>query len=329
LLKLSKKKKEAMDRLSADDGFIKSLAIDQRGAMNRMFNALDVEVTHEEIEQLKKIVSEELTPYASSILLDPVYGMPATEARHKDAGLLLAYEQTGYDKSVPGRLPRLIDGLSVQRIVKDGADGIKLLLYYDADESDEINDQKKAFVERVGSECLGEDIPHYLEILTYDANIEDTKSPEYAKVKPHKVNEAIKEFSKPQYNVDVLKVETPVNMNFVEGFSEEEVVHTKDEAAKYFKEQSDATHLPFIFLSAGVTMELFNQTLEFANESGSEFNGVLCGRATWSGVVEPFAKNGEEAAREWLRNEGKENITSLNKVVERTATSWHDIVEVV
>lgn len=328
MLTLTKNKKKAMDQLSADDGFIKALAIDQRGAMNRMFDALGVEVTHEEIEQLKKIVSEELTPYASSILLDPVYGLPGAKARAKNAGLLLAYEKTGYDNTVPGRLPDLIDDLSAKRIVDEGADGVKLLVYYDVDESDDINDQKKAFIERVGSECVGENVPYYLEILTYDAEIEDAKSPEFAKVKPHKVNEAIKEFSKPEYNVDVLKMETPVNMNFVEGYSKGEVVYSKEEAAKYFKEQSDNTHLPFIFLSAGVTMELFNETLEFASDSGSTFNGVLCGRATWSGVVEPFAKEGEEAAREWLRTTGKKNITDLNEVIERTATSWHDIVEV-
>lgn len=328
MLTLTKNKKRAMDQLSAEDGFIKALAIDQRGAMNRMFDDLGVEATHEEIEQLKKIVSEELTPYASSILLDPVYGLPGAKARDKNAGLLLAYEKTGYDNTVPGRLPDLIDDLSAKRIVNEGADGVKLLVYYDVDESDEINDQKKAFIERVGSECIGEDVPYYLEILTYDAEIEDAKSPEFAKVKPHKVNEAIKEFSKPEYNVDVLKMETPVNMNFVEGYSEGEVVHSKEEAAKYFKEQSENTHLPFIFLSAGVTMELFNETLEFASESGSKFNGVLCGRATWSGVVEPFAKEGEEAAREWLRTTGKKNITDLNEVIERTATPWHDIVEV-
>ena len=31
----------------------------------------------------------------------------------------------------------------------------------------------------------------------------------------------MKEFSKDRYNVDVLKVEVPVNMNFVEGFGTE------------------------------------------------------------------------------------------------------------
>ena len=117
-----------------------------------------------------------------------------------------------------------------------------------------------------------------MEVLTYDDNIPDNKSAEFAKVKPHKVNEAMKLFSEDRFNVDVLKV--PVNMNFVEGFSEGEVVYTKEEAAQHFRDQDEATHLPYIYLSAGVSAELFQDTLKFAHDS--EFNGVLCGRATWS-----------------------------------------------
>src|SRR5699024_7598264 len=123
---------------------------------------------------------------------------------------------------------------------------------YDVDESDEINDQKHAFVERVGSECMAEDIPYFLEIVTYDAKNDDVKSAEYAKVKPHTVNEAMRVFSDERYGVDVLKMEVPVNMNFVEGYAEEgEAVYTREEALNYYKEQSEATHIPFIFLSAG------------------------------------------------------------------------------
>ena len=44
------------------------------------------------------------------------------------------------------------------------------------------------------------------------------------------------EFSKPRYNADVLKVEVPVNMNFVEDYTSEESV-IADEARAYFKEQ--------------------------------------------------------------------------------------------
>ena len=63
--------------------------------------------------------------------------------------MILAYEQTGYIKDQPGRLPRLIEGQSVKRLVEAGADAIKFLLYYDVDEPDEIN-QKQAVIERVG-----------------------------------------------------------------------------------------------------------------------------------------------------------------------------------
>lgn len=330
MLKISKAKKAAMDRLSTKDGFIEALAIDQRGALKKMITALGTEATGEQISDFKELVSEELTPFASSILLDPEYGLPAAVARDKDAGLLLAYEKTGYDASTPGRLPDLLEDWSVLRLKEKGADAIKFLLYYDVDEDPKINHLKHVFTERLGNECFGEDIPFYLELVSYDATNADAASPEYAKVKPHKVIQMMKEFAKPQYKVDVLKVEVPVNMNYVEGFAEDgvEIVHTREEALAFFKEQSDATELPFIFLSAGVSAEMFQETLVFAKEAGSTFNGVLCGRATWKNGVKPFVEAGDEATREWLHNEGRSNIESLNDVVNRTASSWHDKVEV-
>ncbi len=168
--------------------------------------------------------------------------------------------------------------------------------------------------------------PSFLEIVTYDANNDDVKGKEYAKVKPHKVIDAMKEFSKPQYKVDVLKVEVPVNMKFVEGYGDE-VIHSREEALQLFKEQSDATTLPFIFLSAGVSAQLFQDTLTFAKEAGSTFNGVLCGRATWKNGVNVFGEKGEQDGREWLRSEGRQNIEELNAVLKETASPWFDKVE--
>lgn len=317
---------EALKNTSNPEGVIGALAIDQRGALKKMIAKYKEEVTDQDIEDFKKIVSEELTPFASSILLDPEYGLPAANARGENAGLLLAYEKTGYDATTPGRLPDSLNVWSVKRLKEAGADACKFLLYYDIDESDEINDQKKAYMERIGSECVAEGIPFFLELVSYDAKITDAASKEYAKVKPHKVNDMMKEFSDPRYNVDVLKVEVPVNMKFVEGFGEE-VVYTKEEARELFKEQSDATTLPFIFLSAGVSASMFQDTLRFAKEAGSTFNGVLCGRATWANGVEPYITKGEEAARTWLQTEGRKNIDELNAVLKETATSWHEKVQ--
>ena len=324
---LTEQKRKYMEKLSDENGIISALAFDQRGALKRlMAQYQETEPTVEQMEELKVLVAEELTPYASSMLLDPEYGLPATKALDKNAGLLLAYEKTGYDTSSTKRLPDCLDVWSAKRIKEQGADAVKFLLYYDVDSSDELNQQKQAYIERVGSECVAEDIPFFLEILAYDEKIADASSAEYAKVKPRKVIEAMKVFSDPRFNIDVLKVEVPVNVKYVEGFGDGEVVHTKEEAAAFFKQQDEATNLPYIYLSAGVAAKLFQETLVFAHESGANFNGVLCGRATWAGSVKDYIKQGEEAARQWLRTSGFQNIDELNQVLKQTATSWKERV---
>lgn len=323
-MSLTAQKRKFLENLSDKNGFISALAIDQRGALKKMIKKYQDEADEKQIVEFKKLVSEHLTKYASSILLDPEYGLEASKVRSKNAGLLLAYEKTGYDANTVGRLPDCLVEWSAKRLKEEGADAVKFLLYYDVDEDEVINNQKKAYMERIGAECVAEDIPFFLEILSYDCKNEDNSSVEYAKVKPRKVIEAMKVFSDPRYNVDVLKVEVPVNMKFVEGFADGEVVYTKEEAQKYFKEQSDATKLPFIYLSAGVSAKLFQDTLEFAHEAGAKFNGVLCGRATWANGVEVFAKEGEKATVEWLNTVGRKNIEELNEVLEKTATSWKE-----
>lgn len=323
-MSLTAQKRKFLENLSDKNGFISALAIDQRGALKKMIKKYQNEADEKQIVEFKKLVSEHLTKYASSILLDPEYGLEASKVRSKNAGLLLAYEKTGYDANTVGRLPDCLVEWSAKRLKEEGADAVKFLLYYDVDEDEVINNQKRAYMERIGAECVAEDIPFFLEILSYDCKNEDNSSVEYAKVKPRKVIEAMKVFSDPRYNVDVLKVEVPVNMKFVEGFADGEVVYTKGEAQKYFKEQSDATKLPFIYLSAGVSAKLFQDTLEFAHEAGAKFNGVLCGRATWANGVEVFAKEGEKATVEWLNTVGRKNIEELNEVLEKTATSWKE-----
>ena len=319
---MNEEKNRAMERLSTKDGIISALAIDQRGALKKMIKSLGKEPSEDQISEFKELVSAELTPYASAILLDPEYGLPAAKVRAKETGLLLAYEKTGYDTTTPGRLPDLLADWSSLRLKEQQADAVKFLLYYDVDEAPEINHLKHVFIERLGSECEGENRPFYLELVSYDAQISDSSSPEYAKVKPHKVIEMMKEFSDPKYKVDVLKVEVPVNMNYVNGYSTGEFIHSKDEAAAFFMDQSEATPLPFIFLSGGVSTELFQQTLIFAHESGSTFNGVLCGRATWKDGVKAYVENGKDGAIHWLRTNGRENIETLNKVINETATPW-------
>lgn len=327
--KISPEVARHMDNLSNEAGVISALAIDQRGSLKRMLaEAANKSADETTIVDFKEAVSSELTPYASAILTDPEYGLPATKVRDKNCGLLLSYEKTGYDTTEPGRMCDLIADQSALRIKKDGADAVKFLLYYDPDESDEINDKKKAFVERVGAETKANGLPFFLELLTYDGNIDDAKGEEYAKIKPEKVFKTMQEFSKPQYDVTVLKVEIPFNIKYVEGYNgDNNVVYTQEEAKKLLKKQSEITDLPYIFLSAGVTSEEFIAEIKMAEDADAAFNGVLCGRATWKPAIEPFAAEGEKQGREWLSTEGKKNIENLNDAL-KGAKSWKDKLEV-
>ena len=296
---------EHMAKLSTADGIISALAIDQRGSLKKMLaDAANKPADETTIVDFKKAVSSELTPYASAILTDPEYGLPAT------------------------KMPDLIANQSGLRIKNEGGDAIKFLVYYDPDEGQEINDKKQAFVERVGAEALANELPFFLEILTYDANIADAKSKEFAKVKADKVLKTMKEFSKPQYGVTVLKVEIPFNIKFVAGFNgDNNVVYTQEEAKDLLKKQSEITDLPYIFLSAGVTSEEFIAEIKMAEEAGADFNGVLCGRATWKPAIKHFAAESEAAGRKWLSTQGKENIESLNEALKK-AKSWQEKLKI-
>jgi tagatose 1,6-diphosphate aldolase len=269
-----------------------------------------------------------LTPHASAILLDPEWGLPASKRRAKNAGLLLAYEKTGYDKTGLGRLPDLLDHWSARRLKEAGADCVKILLYYSPLDPKGINDRKHAWVERIGDECRANDIPFFLEFVGYEEGV-DEKALAYAKKKPQIVIESMKEFSKERYGVDVLKVEVPVNMKCVEGTKAYggEKAYSKQEAMEFFRKAASVASKPFIYLSAGVSNSEFTESLELAAEAGVKFNGVLCGRATWKNGIPVYAKQGAEAFRKWLQDEGVKNISNVNERL-KAATSWYSIYEV-
>ena len=328
-MKLTPGKLAGLRAVSNERGVIAAAAMDQRGSLQKsLAKEKGSEISDAMMEEFKSLVSEVLTPHASAILLDPEWGLPASKRRAKNAGLLLAYEKTGYDKTGPGRLPDLLDHWSVRRLKEAGADCCKILLYYTPFDSKEINNVKHAWVERIGDECRANDLPYFLEFVTYEEGV-DEKGLEFAKKKPHAVTESMREFSKDRYGVDVLKVEVPINMKYVEGAKAYagHTAYTRKEAADLFLKAAAVATKPFIYLSAGVSNAEFTESLELAGESGVKFNGVLCGRATWKEGIPIYAKQGADAFRNWLSTEGVKNINNVNDRL-KAATSWHSIYQV-
>ena len=316
-MRISPGKQKGLQAVADNRGVIGAAAMDQRGSLKSAIakeKGIDKKaVTHQMMAEFKEAVVRILTPHASAILLDPEYGLSAAPLRAKNAGLLLAYEKSGYDNTQPGRLPDLLDHYSVHRLVAAGADCIKILLYYTPSDPPAINETKHAWVERIGAECAAADVPFFLEFVGYEGEL-DEKGIEFARKKPACVIGSMEEFSKPQYGVDVMKVEVPVTMAFVKGTRscKSESAYSREEAKEYFRKAAAVAKKPFIYLSAGVSNETFSETLELAGESGVNFSGVLCGRATWKEGIPVYGKQGIKALEEWLADQGVKNIRNVN-----------------
>lgn len=326
-MQLSEGKIKHLNALSNKNGVIAAAAMDQRGSLRKSIaSAKGVpqdQVSDDMMAEFKVIVSKVLTPHASAILLDPEFGLPAAKARASNAGLLLAYEESGYDNTQPGRLPDLLPHQSVKRIKDNGADAVKILLYYSPFDQPDINDIKHAFIERIGAECEANEMPFFCEFVGYDPSGIDEKGLEYAKKKPEVVLKSMQEFSKPQYKIDVLKVEVPTNAEFVEGSGvfKGQAAYTRKEALQYYRQASEITEKPFIYLSAGVGNAQFVESLNMAGEAGTDYSGVLCGRATWKEGIPVYAKQGAKAMEDWMQDQGVKNINAVNAALS-SAKSW-------
>jgi len=327
-MELSEGKIKHLHALSDKNGVIAAAAMDQRGSLRKAIaSAKGVsqdQVTDDMMSEFKIAVAKVLTPHASAILLDPEYGLPAAKARANNAGLLLAYEESGYDNTKAGRLPDLLPHVSVKRIKDMGADAVKILIYYTPFDSADVNDIKHAFIERIGAECEYYQIPFFLEFVGYDPKGGDEKGLEYAKQKPEIVTKSMQEFSKLQYKVDILKVEVPINAEFVEGSSvyKGQRAYSRQEALQYFRRAAEVAEKPFIYLSAGVGNAQFVESLHMAAEAGTDYSGVLCGRATWKEGIHVYAKEGVKALEDWLSDRGVKNIEGVNNAI-KSAKPWY------
>ncbi len=329
MVSISEGKLKSLEAVSNKNGVINAAAMDQRGSLQKSIakakGVSDDQVTAAMMSEFKIAVTKVLTPYASAILLDPEFGLPAAKQRSKNAGLLLAYEKTGYDATGPGRIPTFLDGYSAKRLRQDGADCVKVLLYYTPYDDPKVNQKKHDIMERIGRECEEEDIAFFLEFVGYDPKGGDAKDLAYAKQKPEIVIKSMEEFGKDKYKVDVLKVEIPIDVKYLKGskaFNGKEVAYDWEEAKRIFKRQSECSPKPFIYLSAGVSDDIFRESLQLAIDAGVNFAGVLCGRATWKDGIPVYAKEGARGLETWLKDQGVKNIQALNAVLDKGAKPW-------
>ena len=177
-----------------------------------------------------------------------------------------------------------------------------------------INDRKQALVRQIGAECREHGVSFLFEPIVYDRGIEDGASAEFAGIKPELVERATRSFAAPEFNIDILKVELPVNLNHVEGIGENRM--SRAEAEAVFRRAAEAAgDVPLLYLSAGVTFEQFEAGLQLARAAGVDVAGFMCGRAIWSDAIDVFGAEGPEAAEAWMADEGLRRLRKLGEAL--------------
>ena len=302
-----------LQRLSDANHRFALLAIDQRGSLLKMLAAHTQRpasnVSDEALALIKEVITAAVAPFATAVLTDPIYGYPAApKAVPPAVGVLLALEVTGYEASNSAeRLTRLIDGWSVRGIGQTGADAVKVLVWHHPDASQQTLQHQESLVERVGAQCAEEGLPFVLEIVGYPLEGHTAVSVEYARAKPDIVLDGAQRYSQPRFGVDLLKVEFPTNLKYVgeyqdRAFGGHEVIWDLSEVASICRQLDEASHVPWVILSAGVDPAEFVENVRLANDAGA--SGFICGRAVWKHVVDWFPdasamrRFAEETARE-------------------------------
>lgn len=330
-MSMSKSKFENMNAVANEAGIIAAAAMDQRGSLKKSIAAAkgisNDAVTDTMMCEFKTAVTKALSPHSTAMLLDPTWGLEGAGQRTKGCGLILAYEESGYDNTMPGRMPILLKDYSVKKLQSVGANCVKILLYYSPFEDAKVNAAKHEWVAKIGAECENVGLPFFLEFVAYDPKGGDEKGAEFAKLKPQVVLKSMQEFNKPEYKVDVMKVEIPVNLKFTKGcrsYSGDLAAYDKSAIKDHYQACAAATNKPFIYLSAGVSDDEFRESLELANEFSINYSGVLCGRATWKEGIPVYGAKGIKALEDWLEDRGVANIKALNKVINAGAHAWWD-----
>lgn len=280
------------------------VAFDQRGSYRKM---LPEGTSYADAVQMKEEIVYAMTLNASAILLDPTYGLGPAMKMTGQSGLLMALEKSGYSGDSTYRRPEFSDDWTPEKIRKMGASAVKLLVYYNpkaealADELDELIKEKVA-------EIHAQDLPVFLEPMSYSIDADVSKDDEaFAVQKREVVVETARRLSKT--GADVLKMEFPYDHRY-----------ESSESAwrEGCEELSAASAVPWVLLSAGVSFETFERQTIIATESGA--SGFLAGRAIWKEAV-----NMTPAERtEFLSGLATSRLKRLLDIAAEKSRPWSD-----
>ena len=288
-------------------GALAVLALDHRGNLRQLLHPEDpAGTTSQEIIDFKRALVRSLSPAASAVLLDPQFSAAQCIAGSDlpgQTGLIVAVEASGYSGDTTARASRVLPGWSVAKTKLLGASAVKLLVYYhpESPTAPEI----EALVRQVSADCAEQDIPLFLETLSYSLD------PERKKLSPDERRYVVIETARrlTPLGGDVLKAEFPLDA---------QAITAENAWQKACSDLSQASRIPWVLLSASVDFETFLRQVTAACKAGA--SGVAVGRAVWREATEvPL-----ESRQEFLDVTARERMRRITALVDALAKPWTD-----
>ncbi len=310
-----------MRRMADSAGRFKMTAVDQRPPIKNPIAAHygSKDAPFDDVAQFKALLTEVLQDQSSAMLLDPHFAIPRGIGYLSPAkGLIVTLEDSLFEETTGGRMSSEIDDWSVAKIKRMGGDAVKVLAWYRPDASETVNAHQKDFVKRIGEACARYDIPFLFELLVYPLASDAHQTTDYVELQGKKTDDvlaSVEEFAKPDYGVDVFKLESPLNATDVPGVGNE----GWEEAQSAFDEMGRLAGRPWVMLSAGAGKPDFRNILAHAYRAGA--SGYLAGRAIWLDAFSHFPD--WQRMRSGLENESVDYMTDLNVLTDAEALPWH------
>ena len=308
-----------MRRMSDAKGIFKMTAVDQRPPIkNPIAQHLGVpEAPWDEVSRFKAMLVDALQEQSTAMLLDPHYAIPrALDLLSPTKGLIVTLEDSLFKDTPGGRLSASIDDWSVAKIKRMGGDAVKVLAWYRPDAEPSVNRAQQDYVKRIGDDCARHDIPFLFELLVYPLARDVDQTKDYVEMKGKKADDvlaSVAEFAKPEYGVDVFKLESPVNAADADGTARVQAT---------FDELGRLAGRPWVMLSAGAGKADFRRILEHAFKAGA--SGFLAGRAIWLDAFNNYPN--WTAIEADLRGASATYMAEISALADVAAQNWatHD-----
>jgi tagatose 1,6-diphosphate aldolase len=321
MMTLSAGKLWGMRRMADAAGRFKMTAVDQRppikGPIAKHYGV--TEAPWDDVARFKALLVRTLQDQSSAMLLDPHFAVPmGLGDLSPTKGLIVTLEDSIFEDNGAGRRSSEIDDWSVNKIKRMGGDAVKVLAWYRPDADAAINRHQQDYVKRIGEACARYDIPFLFELLVYPLASDAHQTRDYVEMSGKKAEDvlaSVEEFAKPEYGVDVFKLESPIAADAVPGVGAEgwEAVQAT------FDEMGRLAGRPWVMLSAGAGKAAFRNILTHAYRAGA--SGYLAGRAIW---LDAFGHFPDWAAMEAdLAGEAATYMADLNALTDAEAQPWH------